>query len=77
MASIFIYVTGGCERCPNHTSKLDTKQDKEGNVPHSWQRMTEVKVGDQIFHFDRIAYTKAKEPFIQNVIKKVKEERVK
>ena len=29
------------------------------------------------YHFDRVAYTKAKEPFIQNVIKKVKEERVK
>ncbi|MGD6796266.1 GrpB family protein [Metabacillus indicus] len=29
------------------------------------------------YHFDRVAYTIAKEPFIQNVIKKAKEERDK
>jgi hypothetical protein len=27
------------------------QQDKGGNVPHSWQRMTEVKEGDQVFHY--------------------------
>lgn len=27
------------------------QQDKAGNVPHSWQRMTEVKEGDQVFHY--------------------------
>ena len=27
------------------------QQDKGGNVPHSWQRMTEVKEGDRVFHY--------------------------
>lgn len=27
------------------------RQDKGGNVPHSWKRMTEVKEGDRIFHY--------------------------
>lgn len=27
------------------------QQDKGGNVPHSWRRMTEVKEGDRIFHY--------------------------
>ncbi|HWO97757.1 MAG TPA: HNH endonuclease [Bacillus sp. (in: firmicutes)] len=27
------------------------QEDKGGNVPHSWQRMTEVKEGDQVFHY--------------------------
>ncbi|PLT35639.1 HNH endonuclease [Bacillus sp. V5-8f] len=27
------------------------QQDKGGNVPHSWQRMTEVKKGDIVFHY--------------------------
>lgn len=27
------------------------QQDQGGNVPHSWKRMTEVKEGDQVFHY--------------------------
>ncbi|TKH06154.1 HNH endonuclease, partial [Peribacillus simplex] len=27
------------------------QQDKGGNVPHSWKRMTEVKEGDRVFHY--------------------------
>ncbi|MDP1421166.1 HNH endonuclease [Peribacillus simplex] len=27
------------------------QQDKGGNVPHSWKRMTEAKEGDRVFHY--------------------------
>lgn len=27
------------------------QQDKGGNVPHSWKRMTEVKERDRVFHY--------------------------
>ncbi|MBM7691653.1 hypothetical protein JOC77_001060 [Peribacillus deserti] len=42
-----------------HTYEIDRdlgviwipKTDKGGNTPHSWERMKEVKQGDQIFHY--------------------------
>lgn len=29
------------------------QEDRGGNVPHSWLRMTEVVAGDRVFHYVR------------------------
>jgi putative restriction endonuclease len=42
------------------------QQDKGGNIPHSWKRMTEVRKGDRIFHYVKgniLAISIAREDF--------------